>query len=134
MYIPRYLDVLSCLQQKSLFLFGPRQTGKTSLVHKTLGNFRVYDLLDSDIYMTLSREPKRLEQELRPNEKILVIDEIQKLPSLPEVWTNSHIFSEIEAISCGLPVHSTSYRSGRRNLSRVQGLISFKSSQRRLAA
>ncbi len=82
MYIPRYLDVLSCLQQRSLFLFGPRQTGKTSLVHKTLGDFRVYDLLDSDIYLTLSREPKRLEQELRPNEKILIIDEIQKLPFL----------------------------------------------------
>lgn len=78
----RSLDVLSCLKQKSLFLFGPRQTGKTSLINETLGDFRVYDLLDSDIYLTLSREPKRLEQELKKNEKIIIIDEIQKLPGL----------------------------------------------------
>ena len=82
MYVPRYLDILACLKQKSLFLFGPRQTGKTSLINETLGGFRVYDLLDSDVYLTLSREPKRLEQELRKNEKIVIIDEIQKLPFL----------------------------------------------------
>ncbi len=82
MYIPRELDVLSTLKKKSLFLFGPRQTGKTSLIRNTLGNFRVYDLLDSDIFLTLSREPKRLEQELKKDEKIIIIDEIQKLPPL----------------------------------------------------
>lgn len=68
MYIPRELDVLSTLKKKSLFLFGPRQTGKTSLIRNTLGDFRVYDLLDSDIFLALSREPKRLEQELGKDE------------------------------------------------------------------
>jgi predicted AAA+ superfamily ATPase len=82
MYIPRELDILSSLKSKSLFLFGPRQTGKTSLIRETLGKFRVYDLLDNDIYLTLSREPKRLRQELQPKEKIIIIDEIQKLPFL----------------------------------------------------
>ena len=82
MYIPRQLDILSSLKRKSLFLFGPRQTGKTSLIKQTLPKYRVYDLLDSDIYLTLSREPKRIEEEMQPNEKIVIIDEIQKLPFL----------------------------------------------------
>ena len=82
MYIPRQIEILSRLKKKSLFLLGPRQTGKTSLITQTLGKFRTYDLLDSDVYLTLSREPKRLEQELRPKEKIIIIDEVQKLPFL----------------------------------------------------
>ncbi len=82
MYITRTIDILNSLKQKTLFLFGPRQTGKTSIINKQLGNFRVYDMLDSDVYLTLSREPKRLEQDLQPKDKIIIIDEIQKLPFL----------------------------------------------------
>jgi len=61
---------------------GPRQTGKSWLINKNLSKYRVYDLLDSEVYLTLSRNPKRLEEELKPNEKIIIIDEIQKIPSL----------------------------------------------------
>jgi predicted AAA+ superfamily ATPase len=82
MYIPRKLDIAEILNQKSLFLFGPRQTGKSSLIKETLGNTKIYDLLDSQIYLELNQNPKRLEQEHQKNEKIIVIDEIQKLPSL----------------------------------------------------
>lgn len=82
MYISRQIDLCSELKKKSLFLFGPRQTGKSSLISNSLGKFRVYDMLDSDVYLTLSRDPKRLEQEIRPKERIIIIDEIQKLPFL----------------------------------------------------
>lgn len=82
MFIPRKINLLETLKQKSCFLFGPRQTGKSYLIQHTLQQFRVYNLLDSEIYVTLSRSPKRLEQELRPKEKIIIIDEIQKLPHL----------------------------------------------------
>ncbi|MBL7072885.1 MAG: ATP-binding protein [Candidatus Omnitrophica bacterium] len=82
MYIPRYLDLKKTLESKSVFLFGPRQTGKTWLIGKELGKYRVYDLLDNEVYLTLARSPKRLEQELRKGEKIVIIDEIQKLPLL----------------------------------------------------
>ena len=82
MYIPRQIDIYNELKKKSLFLFGPRQTGKSCLIANTLSKFRTYDMLDSDIYLTLSREPKRLEREIRPNEKIVIIDKIQKLPFL----------------------------------------------------
>ncbi len=82
MYVPRQLNLLPILENKSLFLFGARQTGKTSLISHSLADYRVYDLLDSDVYLSLSREPKRLEQEIRPGDKIVIIDEIQKLPFL----------------------------------------------------
>jgi len=81
-YIPRFLTLSKLLKQKSHFLLGPRQTGKTYLVIKNLGGVRVYDLLDSSVYLTLSRNPGRLSEELRADDRIIVIDEIQRLPHL----------------------------------------------------
>ncbi len=82
MYIPRYLDLNNSLKNKSMFLMGPRQTGKSWLINKCLSEYRVYDLLDSEIYLSLSRNPNRLEEELQENDKIIIIDEIQKIPFL----------------------------------------------------
>jgi len=82
MYIDRELDILNVLQNKSCFLFGPRQTGKTSLIQNTLLGCRVYNLLKTDVFLTLSRSPERIRQEINDKEKIVVIDEIQKLPIL----------------------------------------------------
>jgi predicted AAA+ superfamily ATPase len=39
--------------RSSLFLFGPRQTGKTFLIRRTLKNAKVYDLLDASVFLTL---------------------------------------------------------------------------------
>ena len=82
LYIPRLLSPAALLKQKSHFLLGPRQTGKSSLIMKNLGGVRVYDLLDSSIYLSLSRNPGRLSEELRPDDRMIVIDEIQRLPDL----------------------------------------------------
>ena len=82
LYIPRTLDLPALLARKSHFLFGPRQTGKSFLIRRTLPEARIYDLLDTSVYLTLSREPARLEQELGPRERLVVIDEIQRLPQL----------------------------------------------------
>lgn len=81
-YIERILDFPSLLQKKSYFLFGPRQTGKTFLIRHSLKGVRLYDLLDHSIYLSLSQNPGRIAQEINPNEKIVVIDEIQRLPIL----------------------------------------------------
>ena len=81
-YIERLVDLNTLLDKKSHFLFGPRQTGKTSLIRHTLKNVRVYDLLDSETYLTLSRNPGRISEELQPQDRIVVIDEIQRLPEL----------------------------------------------------
>src|SRR5437870_3117477 len=81
-FVERLIDLPGLLRRKSHFLFGPRQTGKTSLVRHTLEGVRSYDLLDSSVYLTLSREPGRLGQELTPRDRLVVIDEIQRLPAL----------------------------------------------------
>src|SRR5512139_230626 len=80
--VERILDLPALLEKKSYFLFGPRQTGKTFLIRHSLGNARIYDLLDTSIYLSLSRDPGRLGQELTPQDRIVVIDEIQRLPHL----------------------------------------------------
>lgn len=81
-YIERVLDLPSLLQRKSHFLFGPRQTGKTSLIRHSLKGVRSYDLLDTSVYLALTQNPARIAQELDPRDEIVVIDEIQRLPVL----------------------------------------------------
>jgi predicted AAA+ superfamily ATPase len=81
-WVSRLLDLPGLLSKRSCFLLGPRQTGKTSLIKHTIKGARVYDLLDSSIYLTFSQNPGRLEQELGPKDRIVVIDEVQRLPIL----------------------------------------------------
>ncbi|MEW6246407.1 MAG: AAA family ATPase [Nitrospirota bacterium] len=80
--IERMLDLQQLLERKSHFLLGPRQTGKSFLIAQTLKDARVYDLLDTAVYLALSREPGRLAQELTSKDRLVVIDEIQRLPEL----------------------------------------------------
>jgi predicted AAA+ superfamily ATPase len=80
--IPRLVDLCALLEKKSHFLFGPRQTGKTFLITHSLKGVRVYDLLDSSVFLALSQTPSRIEQELGPGDRVVVIDEIQRLPGL----------------------------------------------------
>ncbi|MBI3261607.1 MAG: ATP-binding protein [Acidobacteria bacterium] len=81
-YVDRLLNLSDLLARKSHFLFGPRQTGKSTLVLRQLAGARVYDLLDSTTYLALSRSPERIAQELAPGDRVVVIDEIQRLPTL----------------------------------------------------
>jgi predicted AAA+ superfamily ATPase len=80
--IERLPDLSRWLARKSHFLLGPRQTGKTFLVGRALPEARVYDLLDSSVFLALSQRPGRLEEELRPGDRLIVLDEIQRLPEL----------------------------------------------------
>src|SRR5262249_54904722 len=81
-WVRRTLDLPALLSKKSHFLLGPRQTGKTSLVRETLKGAILFDLLDSSTYLRLSRHPGRLAEEIDPGSRFVVIDEIQRLPSL----------------------------------------------------
>ena len=81
-YRARTLDVGKLAARKSLFLFGPRQTGKTALVRHALPAAKRYDLLDGDVFLTFSRRPAQLGEELGPADRLVVLDEIQKLPAL----------------------------------------------------
>lgn len=81
-YVRRALDLGALVAKKSHFLLGPRQTGKTTLLRHTLPEARVYDLLDASLYLALCHQPSRLAEELGPKDKVVVIDEIQRLPEL----------------------------------------------------
>jgi predicted AAA+ superfamily ATPase len=81
-WVERQLDIQGLLEKRSCFLLGPRQTGKTSLTLRVLPDIRYYDLLNSTTYLALSRQPDRLAQEIGSSVKRVVIDEIQRLPSL----------------------------------------------------
>lgn len=81
-YIDRQVDLKTLLTGKSYFLFGPRQTGKSSLIAHSLKDARVYNLLDNALFLDLNRSPGRISEELTTRDKIVVIDEIQRLPDL----------------------------------------------------
>jgi uncharacterized protein len=81
-WVPRLLDLPALLAERSHFLLGPRQTGKTSLIRNTLKDARVYDLLDTSVYLALSQRRGRLAEEIAPRDRIVVIAEIQRLPVL----------------------------------------------------
>jgi len=80
--IDRTLDLRGLLEKKSHFLLGPRLTGKSFLIAHNLKGVRVYDLLDTSVYLTLSHRPGRLAEEITTKEQIVVIDEVQRLPDL----------------------------------------------------
>ncbi|MBM4394634.1 MAG: ATP-binding protein [Deltaproteobacteria bacterium] len=81
-YLPRLLDLEQRLKDRSCFLFGPRQTGKSTLIRRTLARARVYNLLDSRVFLALARRPSLIREELGPDDRLVVIDEVQKLPEL----------------------------------------------------
>ena len=76
----RVLQLKTLLKKKSFFLLGPRSTGKTTLINNQLDNCTVYDLLDAEDYRRLLKRPKIIDEEAIDPERIIVIDEVQKLP------------------------------------------------------
>lgn len=68
---------------QSMFLFGPRGTGKTSWVKSHFIDALYIDLLNTGIYNVLLAAPNRLESMIPPNFKNwIIIDEVQKIPEL----------------------------------------------------
>jgi predicted AAA+ superfamily ATPase len=83
MIYKRLIKLNNILRSKSHFLFGPRQVGKSTTIEQQLPEAYVIDLLDSDRFDTFLRRPKALGEELEQSQaRIVVIDEIQKLPAL----------------------------------------------------
>ena len=79
----RFTKLEDCITD-SIFLFGARQTGKTTLINALFPDAPRYDLLDSSTFERLQRNPSLLRQELEllPLDTLVVIDEIQQLPIL----------------------------------------------------
>ena len=67
----------------SFFLWGPRQTGKSTLLGATYPRARRLDLLTSREFVRYSRDPSALRDEVEATrDRLVVIDEIQKVPAL----------------------------------------------------
>jgi predicted AAA+ superfamily ATPase len=78
----RIINILDVVKERSLFLLGPRQTGKTTLLQELFPQAIVYDLLQANQFQELSADPTLIRQRLKSSDRIVVIDEVQKLPSL----------------------------------------------------
>ena len=78
-----YTRILKTPDQ-SVFLFGPRGTGKSTWIRDRLPNTVVYDLLNTGEALRLNKEPQTLYRELAalPPESWVIIDEVQKAPAL----------------------------------------------------
>jgi predicted AAA+ superfamily ATPase len=86
-YLHRALDLSSLIAEKSLFVFGPRQTGKSSYIREELAGVPslTFNLLDRGLLLRLLADPTLIRQEVEARslrDCVLVIDEIQKCPAL----------------------------------------------------
>jgi predicted AAA+ superfamily ATPase len=77
-------------ESSSFFLFGPRGSGKTHFLKTHFAGSKVLylDLLDPETFQTLSLRPKSLIDRLEELPRIVrwvVLDEVQKIPSLLDI-------------------------------------------------
>ena len=72
--------------EDTFFLWGPRQTGKTTLLRQRYPDARRVDLLKADEFRRYMANPERLREEIEaagtPPGGQVVIDEVQKAPAL----------------------------------------------------
>lgn len=78
------LQLFKDSENESLFLWGARQTGKSTLLKALYPNSLWFDLLLTDVFARLHRHPAQLREIIlatNPTSPV-VIDEIQKIPEL----------------------------------------------------
>lgn len=117
-YINRILD-LDLPPGQSAFLWGPRKSGKSTLLKQKFPYSLVYDFLKTDIFLEFSKRPALLrEQLLAKGEKELkypvILDEVQKVP---QILDEVHWLIENKGISfilCGSSARKL--KSGSTNL------------------
>ena len=82
--IERICNITNDLEESSIFLFGARQTGKTTFLEQTLKNAIFFDLLNSELRLRLQKNPSILYDMLqdKPSGTVVVIDEIPEVPEL----------------------------------------------------
>lgn len=70
--------------QESLFLWGARQTGKSTLLKTLFPKAILFDLLLPEEYEKLSKRPSIIREMVAASDKIdlIIIDEIQRMPTL----------------------------------------------------
>lgn len=92
---------------RSTFLWGPRKTGKTTYLLDKFPNGTRYDLLETDTFFRLSKEPYLLRQELQSLKERgnlvepVIIDEVQKIPQLLDEIHGLIEKNKLSFILCG---------------------------------
>ena len=91
------------LEEDSVFLWGARQTGKSTLLKNIYPEAHYYDLLLPDVYSRLQRKPERLIQELQhlDHNELVIIDEVQMLPNLLNAVHWLIVNRDIRFLLCG---------------------------------
>jgi predicted AAA+ superfamily ATPase len=70
---------------QSAFLWGPRKTGKTTLLKQSFPGSSFFDFLNTDLYLDMVKNPAHLRQQILAFPKHLleqpiILDEVQKVP------------------------------------------------------
>ena len=86
-FVPRCLDLKHLLARRSVFLFGPRQTGKSTYVQRQLADTVAvsFSLLAQGLLTSVLADPTRIRREIEARnlrDTVICIDEIQKCPAL----------------------------------------------------
>lgn len=82
MKINKRLFTLNLPPGKSAFFWGPRKVGKTYWITHHLGGAEIIDLLQTDVFAEYISRPALLRERYRNHRGLVVIDEVQKAPSL----------------------------------------------------
>ena len=87
----------------SIFLFGGRQTGKTTILRQQFPDTTYFDLLDTNVRRRLQQRPVLLYETLKdkPTGTLVIIDEI---PEVPELLNEVHrliVERQLVFILCG---------------------------------
>lgn len=97
-YIRRVLEIGRLLEESSLFLFGPRMTGKTAYIENELQKKAILSItfLDGDTLDAFRRNPVLLRSMLNGRtEGLVIVDEVQLFPpvllDIQHIMTHSDI-------------------------------------------
>ena len=89
-WIPRQLQLERLLARRSVFLLGPRQTGKTTYVNRQLEDRVALTRLDRGLLTSVLADPSRIRREVQARglrDTVICIDEIQKCPEVLSLIT-----------------------------------------------
>jgi predicted AAA+ superfamily ATPase len=103
--------------KETFFLWGARQTGKSTLLRRCYPDAIWIDLLKAEEFRRYLGHPEWLRQEILPLEntsKFVVIDEVQKIPKLLDEVHWLHENHEIQFALCGSSARKV--RRGQANL------------------
>lgn len=108
------LQQFKSLGAESCFLWGPRQSGKSTLLKQLYSDSPYYDLLLSDEFGRLNRKPSLLREELLAKHPAVpvIIDEVQKIPQLLDEIQWLIVNKKIQFILCGSSARKLKRGSG----------------------